>query len=199
MIVVPSRVMIESCWHADCGWAAGDASGLAIGPDNGSEVARAGCVPGTGEGATEVLTVGEAPGLCPKPAVLAGFCPNPAVLTRLCPNRAGLALGGSEALALVEGEVPAVAGSALTTGAGVWVSGPWSTRDTTWRLWASRAPPPDRRSSNRTPTCTPGPFPVQSKASVCSSPVHDSDRASSGPKPIVPSADQVRTAPVASE
>src|SRR5579863_2944996 len=109
MIVVPSGVMIESCWHDDCGCPAGDASGLADGREDG----------------TEARTLGKGP----EPPVLA-------------------------------------------------VSGAWSTRDTAWRLCASRFPPSDRRSSSQTPTYTPGPFPAQSKASVRSSRAQESDRAS---------------------
>jgi hypothetical protein len=74
----------------------------------------------------------------------------------------------------------------------------WFTRLTASRLPASRLPPPVATSRSHTPTLDPELPPSQSKASVCSSSVQDSDLASSGPKPMVPFAVQVRVAPVAS-
>src|SRR6516165_7501113 len=90
----------------------------------------------------------------------------------------GLAEGMADGLAL-----PFRGSDAVADGTGVAPRLAWFSRDTASRLWASKLPPAEVRSSSHRPVCTPGPAAVQVKASVSSSPGQDSDRASSGPMP----------------
>src|SRR5271155_2803326 len=82
-------------------------------------------------------------------------------------------------------------------GTGVEVPRAWLITVSASRLSASRLLPPLARSRSHTPVCI-WSLPSQLKASVRSLSVQDSALASSGSKPMRPSAVQVRTAPVAS-